>query len=319
MAEGPTDKRAGSGSGSESSWKSQPTSDRGSKKEVANVAFDSKRAMGYLEELCKIGPRISGTDGMKKQQEYLKKHFEDQGATVTMQEFKAKQKSRRDPVDMANMIITCHPDRTKRVLISAHYDTRPIADREDDERNWYKPFVSANDGTAGVALLMELAHHMKGLKTDIGVDFILFDGEEYIYKDGTDEYFFGSKQFANSYLKDKPKHTYVAGALLDMIAGKNPRFPVETNSWLNASVLVNELWGLAAELKCDTFVYREGPSVEDDHVALNRARIPTVDIIDFSYKHWHRLSDLPENCSPEGMEQVTKVLATWLQRAKVPE
>ena len=307
MADSPSTKRSEDRSSSSAS----------SKKEVAKVPFDSKRALGYLDELCKIGPRICGSDGMKKQQEYLKKHFEALGAKVELQEFKAKQKSRRNAVEMANMIITWHPDRKERVLIASHYDTRPLADQEENQRNWAKPFLSANDGTAGVAFLMELGNQMKDIKTPVGVDFVLFDGEEFVYEQ-IDEYFFGSKHFGEAYTKDKPKHNYRAGVVLDMIAGKDPSFPIEMNSWQVANSLVKEIWGIAGELKCEAFAYKEGPVVEDDHLALNRAHIPTVDIIDFSYKHWHRLTDVPENCSAEGMEQVAKVLTTWLVRAKEP-
>ena len=59
------------------------------------VAFDGKRAMGYLEAVCKIGPRMSGTEGMTKQQELIEKHFKDLGATVTYQRFTARQRRHR--------------------------------------------------------------------------------------------------------------------------------------------------------------------------------------------------------------------------------
>jgi hypothetical protein len=157
---------------------------------------------------------------------------------------------------------------------------------------------------------------MKDLKTDLGVDFVLFDGEEYIFDSDRDKYFFGSEYFARDYQKNKPKHRYVAAVLLDMIAGKNPRFPVEVNSFLKAGALVDEIWKTAADQQCDAFVYGMGPDVRDDHIALNAAGIPAVDIIDFSYPHWHRLTDVPANCSAEGLNQVAKVLTVWLQRAK---
>jgi hypothetical protein len=308
MADSPNSKRSEERRGSDSS---------SSKKEVANVAFDSKRAMGYLDELCKIGPRISGSEGMKKQQEYLRKHFEGLGATVQMQEFRAKQKSKRDKVDMANMIITWHPDRMKRVVICSHYDTRPIADQEENQRDWTKPFVSANDGTSGVALLMELAHHMKDLKTPIGVDFVLFDGEEYIYEPATDDYFFGSKHFAAEYRKKRDKVKYLGAVLLDMIGGKNARFPMEPYSYTKAGALTERIWKIAEEQKCTAFKnVISDTEVQDDHIALNNAGIPAVDIIDFSYKHWHKLSDVPENCSADGLEQVARVLGVWMQQAK---
>jgi hypothetical protein len=283
-----------------------------------DVVFDGARVMGYLKEICKIGPRMSGTEGMKKQQELLKKHFEALGGKVEMQAFTARQRSQPRPVDMANMIVSWHPDRQRRVILCSHYDTRPIADQEPDRRKWHEPFLSANDGGSGVALLMELAHQMKDLKTEVGVDFVLFDGEEYIFdpEPDHDKYFFGSEYFARAYVKEKGKKQYLGAVLLDMIAGKNPRFPVEQNSWEFAPALVEQLWKIAAAQGCDSFKVQEGPKVNDDHLALNQARIPTVDIIDFDYPHWHRLSDLPENCSGDSMGQVARVLTAWLRQIK---
>jgi hypothetical protein len=284
--------------------------------DVKPVAFDAKRAMGYLKAVCKIGPRMSGTAGMKKQQDLLVKHFEAHKAKVRKQTFKAKQLSQRKQVEMTNLIVSWHPERKRRVILCSHYDTRPIADQEPERRNWTKPFLSANDGGSGVALLMELAHHMKDLKIQVGVDFVFFDGEEYVFDPNKDTYFFGSEHFARDYARNRPKYRYVAAVLFDMVGGKNASFPVEQNSLFKAGALVDQLWKIADDLKCTAFKYKEGPEVLDDHLALNRAGIPAVDIIDFSYKHWHRLTDVPDNCSGESLAQVSKVVSVWLQRIK---
>ena len=103
---------------------------------------------------------------------------------------------------------------------------------------------------------------------------------------------------------------------LDMIAGKNAQFPVEGHSWLRHGELCLDIWRIAAEARAGAFRDRLGERVLDDHIALQNAGIPAIDLIDFSYKHWHRLSDTPENCSAEPMLQVAKVLSTWMQRRK---
>ncbi len=284
----------------------------------APIAFDARRAMGYLESLCKIGPRISGTPGMKKQQELLEKHFKDLGGRVAYQHFLGRQRSVREATEMANLVVSWHPDRLTRCILCSHYDTRPLADQEPDARRWREPFVSANDGGSGVALLMEMAHHMKDLPAKVGVDFVFFDGEEFIYDRDTDEYFLGSKYFGRDYRKNRGKMVYAGAVLLDMVGGKGARFPIEQNSWQRAGNLVRDVWGIAAELKATAFrgdQFSKVP-VEDDHVPLNQSGIPAVDIIDFDYRHWHRLTDLPGNCSGESLEQVAQVLAVWLQRVK---
>jgi hypothetical protein len=280
--------------------------------------FDGKRAIGYLKQICDLGPRISGTPGFAKQVELIQKHFEKFGAKVTRQEFTARQASRKDkkPTDMVNLVVSWHPERKRRVILSTHYDTRPIADQEEDERKWRQPFISANDGGSGVALLMELAHHMKDLPTEVGVDFVFFDGEEYVFVKN-DDYFFGSKHFAKNYEKGKPDFRYVAALLFDMIGGKGAKFPAEIFSYRRARPLVEQFWGIAQELKSPVFQNKIGKyEVNDDHLALLDAGIPAVDIIDFDYTHWHRLSDTPEQCSGEVLEQVSRVVTVWLQRVK---
>ncbi len=163
---------------------------------------------------------------------------------------------------------------------------------------------------------MELARHMKDLPMQVGVDFVLFDGEEYIFDPDRDQYFFGSEFFARTYRREPGGRRYLGAVLLDMIAGKNPRFPIERNSGQAAGDLVRDLWKIAADLDCRAFRDEDGPDVRDDHIALNHVGIPSVDIIDFSYSHWHRLTDVPENCSAEGLGQVAHVLTTWLSRVR---
>lgn len=288
----------------------------------AEVKFEPERALKYLKQLCDIGPRISGTAGMKRQQEVIEKHFKGLGATVTRQEFKAQQRSQKNQTDFVNLIVSWHPDRARRVLLCAHYDTRPIADQEANRANWTKPFVSANDGTSGVALLMELGHHMKDLKCEYGVDFVLFDGEEFVFETdrlgGGDRYFIGSEHFADQYLKSKDarKFKYEAGVLFDLCGGKDADLKVELYSYEAAKPLVDQIWGVAKAVGAKSFKYEKGYEVQDDHLALNRVGIPTVDVIDFDYPHWHKLSDTADKVSGGQLAEVSKVITTWLQKIK---
>jgi glutaminyl-peptide cyclotransferase len=291
-----------------------------------NIPFDGERAMKYLKELCDIGPRISGTPGMAQQQKRVIEHFQKHGATVTRQEFTVRQRSRRDDVRMTNLIAYWHPERKRRIILCSHYDTRPAADQEPDRLNWNKPFLSANDGTSGVALLMELAHHIADVPTPVGVDFVLFDGEEYIFDPGEpylregDRYFLGSEHFASEYLRTAGKRPfrYEAAILFDLFAHENARLAIEGYSYQFAPGLVNQVWKVAESVGAKSFRYERGfrrsIDVLDDHIALNRAGIPAIDIIDFDYVHWHRLSDTPEQCSAKQFAEVARVVTTWLQR-----
>ena len=280
------------------------------------IAFDGERALNYLKVLCALGPRISGTEGMRKQQELLQMHFEKLGGKVVFQRFTARQPSQKPPIEMANLIVRWHPDRKRRVILCGHYDTRPIADQEPRRADWFKPFLSANDGTSTVAWLMELAHHMKDIPTEVGVDFVLFDGEECIFQPSIERFFIGSEYFAEKYWKERPDYRYIAAILLDLFAAKDARIPIEQNSKFAAGALVQDIWQIAAELKCSMFRWEDGREVNDDHIALLRVGIPAIDLIDFDYPHWHRLSDTPDKCSAESMNQVAKVITVWLQRVR---
>ncbi len=294
----------------------QPRKEVGTAEARKAGAFDGDRALTYLSAICDIGSRISGSEGMTKQQEVLRKHFEKLGAKVELQKFDGKQPSQDRAVPMANMIVSFHPESKKRVLICGHYDTRPIADQETNVRDWKKPFASANDGTSSVAFLMELGHHVKDLKPEVGVDFVFFDAEEFIHDRVKDKFFLGSEYFAAEYKKGTSGVKYQAGILLDLFAGKGATYKVEPNSMLQAGALVEQVWQLAAALDVKAFIFEYGPSVQDDHLALNKVGIPCLDIIDFDYAHWHRLSDTPDKCSAESMANVAKVVMAWLQKVK---
>lgn len=296
--------------------------------DLKTFPVDGERAHKYVKQLCDLGPRVSATDGMAKQQALIVKHFEGLGGKVTKQEFQGRQRSARNPVPMTNLVVSYFPDRKKRVIFCTHYDTRPAAHEEPDVKSWAKPFVSANDGASGVALLMELAHHMKDFPTDVGVDLVFFDGEEYILDLGVpgiregDKYFLGSEHFAADYDANKVKlpYRYSAAILLDLFAADGARLAVEGYSWQAAPDLVKEVWRAAAAVGAKSFKnekgFRRSDSILDDHIALLQIGVPAIDVIDFDYPHWHRLTDTPDKVSPKQLAEVGTVLLAWLQTQK---
>lgn len=291
---------------------------------AAPIRIDGERAYRYLKEICSIGPRPAGTAANTRQREMAAKHFKAMGATLTEQPFTTADPKTGERVDMINLIGSWNPGRKERVVIGVHYDTRPFPDEDRDPAKRRIPFIGANDGASGVALLMEIAHHLAKLETPWGVDLVLFDGEEIVYKeDGRTlgEFFLGSKEFAKRYAdgvdSGRLPYRYVAGLVLDMIGDKNLRIEQEDNSVNFAPELVRSVWNVAKKVKASAFVNRIGPSVLDDHLALNDAGIPSIDIIDFAYPttgnaYWHTSNDLPENCSAESLEQVGRVVTSWL-------
>lgn len=299
------------------------------------VPFDGKRAMEYLKEICELGPRVSGTPSHARMVDMAEKHFKEQGLTVTRQTFEAKQRSKLVPVPMTNLIAQWQPEKKVRLLICTHYDTRPLADQEPDSRDWKKPFFAANDGAAGVAYMMEMAKHLKALDAPFGIDFVCFDGEEFIHDNrqsdqGGDIYFLGSRHFADEYAKriksGGDTWAYKEAVLLDMPAGHNARFLMEAESMKGAQHVVERIWKIAEEQDVKNFVSDRGREVSDDHLELQRVGIPAIDIIPIlpknnepglvSYPHWHKLTDTPDQCSAETLENVAKVLAVWMKTTK---
>lgn len=280
------------------------------------IPFDGAQAFKYLEQLCELGPRYSGSEGMLKQRELVVEHFKQLGAEVSLQSFDVRHPLDGSRVPMANVIATWHPERKQRILLCAHYDTRPFPDRDP-----YRPqgvFVGANDGASGVAVLMELGRHMAQLEGRLGVDFVLFDGEELVYRE-TDEYFYGSKYFAQAYANRPPPHRYLRGVLLDMVGDADLRIDQEPNSLRYARPVVQEVWNTAARLGVHEFSGRVGRAVNDDHMPLNTiARIPTIDLIDFDYPAWHTELDIPQSCSALSLAKVGWVVHEWLKTAVKP-
>jgi len=276
------------------------------------AGFDGDRAYQYLVDQCKIGPRISGTDGNRKLQKMMSEHFSSVGAQVRFQAFAARHPISGDAVEMVNVVASFSPDRPRRVLIGAHFDTRPNPDKEPNPRNRSKPFLGANDGASGVAVLMELANLMDQLTTTVGVDLVAFDGEELVY-DEQGEYFLGSTHFAQQYRRSAGQAKYAAAIVVDMVGDKSLEICPDVEGNTRAPQLRQSVWAVAKKLRASGFKENRTYDVRDDHLPLLDVGIPAIDLIDFNYPHWHLASDLPDKCSPASLAQVGGVLAEWLR------
>jgi hypothetical protein len=287
--------------------------------EPSHDSLDALRAYRYLQQICAIGTRISGSPGMVQQQQLLAQHFKQFGGEVTLQKFQADNPLGGPKVPMANMIVRWQPERTDRILICTHYDTRPLPDRDPDPvQRKQGVFLGANDGGSGTALFMELAHTMGDLPSKYGVDFVLFDGEELVYDDSRDPYFVGSTYFAQQYVAKEPANKYRWGVLLDMVGDTSLQVFEEQHSvaWHDTRPLVNEIWATANRIGVKEFVPRARYDIRDDHLPLrNIAKIPTCDLIDFDYPAWHTTEDTPQRCSGTSLVKVGSVLLEWLKTA----
>jgi hypothetical protein len=286
---------------------------------LEQIPFDGAKAYQYLKQICQIGPRPSGSAGMEAQQKLLTEHFGKLGAKVRLQRFRARHPGGEADVPMANLIVEWRPESKERILLCTHYDTLPLPMMDPvDPRG---VFVGANDGGSGVALLMALGHDMPGLASKYGVDFVFFDGEEFIFRE-SDPYFLGAEFFATSYANEPPAHRYRWGVLLDMIGDADLQLYQERNStwWRDTRPLVDEIWATARRLGVREFIPRRKHEVRDDHLPLhNIGKIPTCDIIDFDYPAWHTRADTPERCSALSLAKVGWVVREWLSTTRPKE
>ena len=290
---------------------------------LEEIPFNGVRTYQYLEQICALGRRPSGSEGMIAQQQMLEEHFEKLDAVVHRQAFQYPHPQTGEPVPMTNLIVQWAPERSERVLLACHYDTlpHPLLDRRDP----FGEFVGANDGGSGAAVLMELGHEMPKILDEhqqhFGVDFVFLDGEEFIFTQRGGRYFVGSEFFSRQYDADQLpyKSHYHWGLLLDMIGDADLQIPQEANGlwWQDTKPLVQEIYDIARRLGVREFMHRRGQEVQDDHIMLhNVGKIPTIDLIDFDYPPWHTMGDTPDKCSALSLAKVGWVVREWLKTVR---
>jgi Zn-dependent M28 family amino/carboxypeptidase len=248
--------------------------------------------------------------GHQKQLDWMVGYLRQRADTVEVQSFDAKG-AKGEKLQLANVIARFNPKAQDRILLLAHWDTRPTADNEPDSAKRKQPILGANDGGSGVAVLMQLADVLKRHSQPLGVDLLFTDGEDY-----TDAMYLGSEYFA-AHLPPGYKPLY--GILVDMVGDQSPVFPIEPTSQQAAPEVVERVYRTAEELGLSQYFPRSpGTPVDDDHVPLNKAGIRTIDIIDFDYgpgnAYWHTLGDTVEHTSPAGLGAVGKTLVGLIYR-----
>ena len=272
-------------------------------------AFDPDSAFHFLTKQVDFGPRNPGSTGHDKCADYLAQQMKKYAGNVEIQKFAVS--GYGEQLRLKNIISRFNPGVRDRLLLCAHWDTRPRADYA--ERNKDLPIAGANDGASGVAVLLEIARQLSISEPGYGIDIVLFDGEDYGLEGDLDLYFLGAKNF----VKVNEIGQYREGILLDMIGDKELTIYREYYSQKYAPELADKLWNIAWDLGMMGFQTNVNYAIQDDHLILNKAGIPTVDIIDFEYpdkqnSYWHTHRDVPENCSPESLNEVGTVVMNYI-------
>ena len=267
-------------------------------------AFDQQRAFVLLEAQCAFGPRNPGSEGHSQCLDFLTRELKFWADTVWTQPFSYTSTDTKETLKLTNIVAQFNAQQKDRILLCAHWDTRPMADRDPAPVNRQKPILGANDGASGVAVVLEIARQLHLSPAKIGVDIVLFDGEDYGREDVLDDYLIGSKYYAKTLREPKPRF----GILLDMVGDRDLRIPFEGNSWYYSKPIVDKIMAAANRQNVKTIQNVPGAPIMDDHVPLLEIGVPMVDLIDMDYPYWHTLQDIPANCSAYSLGDVGKTV-----------
>ena len=266
--------------------------------------FNGAKALAQLTAQTDFGPRNPNSNGHKKCLDYLAAELGKYAEKVNRQDFLHTGYD-NEVLKLTNVFGSFNDTTDDRILLLAHWDTRPRSDEEKEQAKQHRPILGANDGASGVAVLLELARLFKQSPPPIGVDILLVDGEDYGKAHDLESYFLGSRYF----MKVKsPEYKPRFAILLDMVGDRDLQIPMEQNSMKYAPEAVELIWSTAEKLGVTQFINVPGEQISDDHIPLNDGGLATVDIIDFQYPYWHTSQDTPDKCSAESLDAVGKVL-----------
>lgn len=284
---------------------------------LVGPTFSADSAYAFAAAQCAFGERTMNSRAHDLCGEWIMKKFASYGMTVEAQDADVKGWD-GTTLHSRNIIARFRPEATTRILLCAHWDSRPWADNDPDSTNWRKPVMAANDGASGVAVMLEIARALQSDTTlKVGVDFVCFDAEDWgtpqwaDVADDADTWALGAQHWA-THLPEGYEARY--GILLDMVGGAGSKFYQEGVSKQYAAEIVNKVWRTAAGIGYGSFFpMKDGGMLTDDHVPVNeKAGIPCIDIVPFfpdcqqsSFgPTWHTVNDTMENIDPNVLKAV---------------
>jgi len=284
-------------------------------------AFIADSAMAYCQAQCDFGPRTMNSKAHDLCEEWIINKFKGFGLEVETQKADLTGWD-GTKLHSTNIIAHFNPQAERRILICAHWDSRPWADNDPDSTNWHKPVLAANDGASGVGVMLEVARLLQNDTTlAIGVDLVCFDAEDYgtpqwaeKNEDSENTWALGAQYWAKN-LPENYKPQF--GILLDMVGGQGAKIYQEQNSIRYAASIVDKVWSAARHAGFSSvFANEVGGGVTDDHIPVNEAGIPTVDIIPFypdcrqsSFgPTWHTINDDMEHLDINTLKAVGQTL-----------
>ena len=298
------------------------TSDDSASLQPVGPAFCADSAYQYCQAQCDFGPRTMNSKAHDDCEKWIISKFAGFGMEVTPQKAVLKGYDGTS-LNSTNIIASYRPELSDRVLLCAHWDSRPWADNDPDEANWKTPVMAANDGASGVAVMLEIARLLQlNDSASVAVDFVCFDAEDWGMpqwendSDG-DSWALGAQHWAANCPK-QIANNYQYGILLDMVGGQSARFYREYFSMKYARNIVEKVWQAAAAAGYGSYFPAEDVGgVTDDHLPVNeKAGIPCIDIINHypdceqsSFgPTWHTVNDDMQHIDKNTLQAVGQTL-----------
>ena len=289
--------------------------------------FSADSAFLFCQQQCDFGPRTMNSEAHELCGQWIVEKFQGYGMNVTEQRATLTGFD-GTPLQSNNIIARYQPDKEQRIMICAHWDSRPWADNDPDEANHTKPVMAANDGASGVAVMLEIARLLQAdtCQLPVGVDFVCFDAEDWGSHDDNDSWALGAQYWSKQFRTQNSEFRIKYGILLDMVGGQGARFYQEGYSKYYANHVVKRVWQAAAIAGFSSYFPQEdGGGITDDHVPVNEvAKIPCIDIINYypdceesSFgPTWHTIHDDMEHLDRSTLKAVGQTLIQVLYTEK---
>ena len=262
---------------------------------VAELGFDGRRALDFARWQVDQGPRIPGSESAGRTAAEIETRLRASGWIVRTQDWRYRGAGLRNVLGCRNT------SAGKGVLLGAHYDTRPHADRDLTQPD--APVPGANDGASGTAVLVELARVIPEKIPDRNLCLVFFDAEDSGDQDGWD-WVVGSQHFVEQ-LSSLPQ----SAVIVDMVGDADLQLYWEAGSNPDLSA---DIWAIGGRLGYGAFIPEARHALLDDHTPFLLAGIPAIDIIDFDYPYWHTTQDTTDKIDARSLEVVGRTLQAWL-------
>lgn len=288
--------------------------------------FNADSAFHFVEKQVSFGPRVPNTRAHRECGEWLAQTMGAFADTLYIQDAMVRAYD-GTILNIRNIIGSFQPEKVNRILLCAHWDSRPWADHDPDPGNHFTPIDGANDGASGVGVLLEIARQLSISDPRVGVDILLLDAEDYGKHQASENADMDSWALGSQHWATYPhRYDYNAryGILLDMVGASNATFLQEGYSMMFAPNIVRKVWDIGARQGFgDFFVKRDGGYIMDDHYYINTIRnIPVINIIDLRsdtphgfYEHWHTLKDNMDAIDPTTLKAVGQTVSAvlWME------